>query len=182
MPFAGPAIACICRLSAPFLEPRASRGMSDTQRMAPPAAAANSIRARRLGIDTRYEAVVLMHRECQVCRSEGLAAHARVLLRHGERDVIATLYHATGELVATDEAALSESAWTRLGLEDGDRVSVLHPAPLDSLSHIRSRIYGHELGEGSMHAIIEDIVAGKYSDIHLSSFLTACAARPLEQK
>ena len=156
--------------------------MSDTRRVTFPAAAANTVRARRLGIDTRYEAVILMHRECQVCRSEGLVAHTRVLLRHGKRDVIATLYHATGDLVAPDEAALSESAWTRLGLENGDRVSVLHPAPLDSLSHVRSRIYGHELGENSMHAIVEDIVAGKYSDIHLSSFITACAARPLEQK
>ena len=156
--------------------------MSDTRRVTFPATAANTVRARRLGIDTRYEAVILMHRECQVCRSEGLVAHTRVLLRHGERDVIATLYHATGDLVAPDEGALSESAWTRLGLENGDRVSVLHPAPLDSLSHIRSRIYGHELGEGSMHSIIEDVVAGKYSDIHLASFVTACATRPLDQK
>src|SRR6516164_11869241 len=131
--------------------------MTEKLRAVSAAAAPNTVRARRLGIDTRYEAVVFMHRECQVCRSEGLVAHARVLLRHGERDVIATLYHATGDLVAPDEGALSESAWTRLGLENGDRVSVLHPAPLDSLSQIRSRIYGHELGEGSMHSIIEDV-------------------------
>ena len=91
-------------------------------------------------------------------------AHARVLLRRGEQEVIATLYHATSQLVTPDEAALSESAWTRLGLEEGDRISVLHPAPLDSLSHVRSRIYGHQLGESSMHAIIEDIVAGKVLD------------------
>lgn len=143
-------------------------------------AAVDTIRVRRLGVDTRYEAVILMHKECHVCRSEGLAAHTRVLLRHGAREVIATLYHATGDLVAQDEAALSEPAWARLGLEDGDRIIVAHPAPLDSLSHVRSRIYGHELGESSFHAIIEDIVAGKYSDIHLSSFLTACAARALD--
>jgi thymidine phosphorylase len=105
-----------------------------------------------------------------------------VLLRHGAREIIATLYHATEGLVASDEAALSESVWIRLGLEDGDRISVLHPAPLDSLSHVCSRIYGHELSEGSLHAIIEDIVAGKYSDVHLSSFITACAARPLQQR
>ena len=156
--------------------------MTEKLRAVSAAAAPNTVRARRLGIDTRYEAVVFMHRECQVCRSEGLVAHARVLLRRGGQEVIATLYHATSELVTPDEAALSESAWTRLGLEEGDRISVLHPAPLDSLSHVRSRIYGHQLGESSMHAIIEDIVAGKYSDIHLASFLTACASPPLDQK
>jgi thymidine phosphorylase len=144
--------------------------------------APNSVRARRLGLDTQYEAVVFMHKECQVCRSEGFNAHARVMLRHGARQVIATLYQVTGDLIAHYEAALSESAWMRLGLNDGDHITVSHPAPLDSLSHVRSRIYGHDLGEAAFHAIIEDIVGGKYSDIHLSSFLTACATRPLDRK
>src|SRR6478672_4304157 len=143
---------------------------------------ANSIRARRLGLDTQYEAVVFMHKDCHVCRSEGFTAHARVLLSNGERQVIATLYKVTSDLIAHHEAALSESAWTRLGLSNGDQITVSHPATLDSLSHVRSRIYGHDLGEPSFHAIIEDIVQGKYSDIDLSSFLTACAARPLDHK
>jgi thymidine phosphorylase len=140
----------------------------------------NSVRARRLGLDTQYEAIVFMHKECQVCRSEGFSAHARILLRHGTQQVIATLYQATGDLIAHGEAALSESAWSRLGLTDGDRIIVSHPAPLDSLSHVRSRIYGHDLSEPSLHTIIKDIVDGKYSDIHLASFLTACAARALD--
>lgn len=144
--------------------------------------ATNSIRARRLGLDTQYEAIVFMHKDCHVCRSEGFTAHNRVLLCNGERRVIATLYHVTSDLIAHDEAALSESAWTRLGLKDGEHIIVTHPAPLDSLSHVRSRIYGNELSEPSFQAIIEDIVQGRYSDIDLSSFLTACAARPLEHK
>ncbi len=144
--------------------------------------ATNSVLARRLGLDTRYEAVVFMHKQCQVCRSEGFTAHARVLLSNGGRQAIATLYQVTDNLIAHDEAALSESAWRRLGLKEGDRVVVSHPAPLDSLSHVRSRIYGHDLGEAAFHAIIEDVVDGKYSDIHLSSFLTACATRALDHK
>src|SRR6266702_7400214 len=142
--------------------------------------AANSIRARRLGIDTRYEAVVLMHKECQICRSEGFTAHARVLLRSKTQQVIATLYQVTGDLIGHDEAILSEPAWKRLELTDGERIAISHPAPLDSLSHVRSLIYGNQLGESAFHAIIGDIVDGQYSDIHLSSFLTACAARPLD--
>jgi len=142
--------------------------------------AANSIRARRLGIDTRYEAVVLMHKECQICRSEGFTAHARVLLRSKTQQVIATLYQVTGDLIGHDEAILSEPAWKRLELTEGESIAVSHPAPLDSLSHVRSLIYGNQLGESAFHAIIGDIVGGQYSDIHLSSFLTACAARPLD--
>ena len=142
---------------------------------------ANSVRARRLGIDTQYEAIVFMHKDCPVCRSEGFTAHTRVLLCAGDRQVIGTLYQVAGDLVSHEEAALSESAWSRLALRDGDRIIVTHPAPLDSLSAIRGRIYGHGLKEASLRAIVQDVVDGKYSDIHLASFITACAARPLDR-
>jgi thymidine phosphorylase len=143
---------------------------------------ARRLRARRLGIDTQYEAVVFMHKDCAVCRSEGFVAHNRVLLRAGDRQVIATLYHATTNFIAHDEAALSESAWERLALHDGDTLSVSHPDPLESLSSVRSRIYGNDLNESALRGIIADVVDGKYSDIHLSSFITACAARPLDRQ
>jgi thymidine phosphorylase len=50
------------------------------------------------------------------------------------------------------------------------------------MSHVRSRIYGQDLGDTTLRTIIGDIVDGKYSDIHLSSFITACAARPLDSR
>ena len=73
----------------------------------------NSIRARRFGLDTQYEAIVFMHKDCHVCRSEGFAAHTRVLLCNGERQVIATLYQVTSELIAHNEAALSGAVTVR---------------------------------------------------------------------
>jgi thymidine phosphorylase len=135
-----------------------------------------------MGIDTQYEAVVFMHKDCPVCRSEGFTAHNRILLRVGDRHIIATLYQVTTDLVGLDEAALSEPAWNRLGLRGGETVSASHPDQLDSLSHVRGRIYGNELSEGALRAIVGDIVEGKYSDIHLSSFITSCAARPLDRR
>jgi thymidine phosphorylase len=139
----------------------------------------NRVRARRLGVDTQYEAVVFMHKECEICKSEGFSAHNRVLLTNGTQHVIATLYQLTTDLISHHEAGLSESAWLRLGVKDGDYVSISHPAPLDSLSEVRSRIYGKDLSGPSLHTIVKDVVNGRYSDIHLASFITACAARPL---
>ncbi len=138
--------------------------------------------ARRAGIDTKSEFVVFMHRDCGVCRSEGLAAHNRVLLRFRDRHIIATLFQVTGDLLDTGQAALSESAWLHLGLSDGDKIGVEHPEPLDSFSHVRGRIYNHRLNENALFGIIHDVVGGEYSDIHISSFLTACAARPLNHE
>jgi thymidine phosphorylase len=140
------------------------------------------VRARRIGIDTQHEAVVFMHKECYVCRSEGFTAHTRVLLRAREHHVVATLYQVTSDLVAHDEAGLSESAWGRLGLQDGGLVTVSHPDAVDSMSHVRSRIYGQKLGDAALKAIVGDVVDGRYSDIQLSSFITACATRPLDSQ
>ena len=78
--------------------------------------ATNQLKARRLGVHTQAEAVVFMHKDCSVCRSEGFAAHSRVLLRAGTRHVIATLYQVTGDFLHEHEAGLSESAWTALGV------------------------------------------------------------------
>ena len=142
--------------------------------------AVHRLQARRLGIDTQSELVVFMRKDCPVCRSEGFATHNRVLLKAGGRHVIATLYQVTNELLGFCDAGLSESAWTKLNLSDGDEVSVGHPEPLGSLSLVRSRIYGNRLDDRALRAIITDIVDGKYSDIHISSFLTTCATERLD--
>jgi thymidine phosphorylase len=141
----------------------------------------HTLHARRLGIDTRQEAVIYMRHDCGVCRSEGFEAAARIEVRHRERAIIATLNVVGTDLLAHGEAGLSESAWERLGAADGDDITVAHPAPLDSLSTVRSKVYGRRLDGDAMSAIVRDVVAGRYSDIHLASFITACAATRLDR-
>jgi thymidine phosphorylase len=136
--------------------------------------------ARRVGLDTQAEAVVLMRKDCPVCRAEGFAARTRVLLRRGERSVIATLYQAGAEMLGAHEAGLSDSAWLRLGLEAGGEIEVSHAPPLESLSLVRGKIYGNRFDAPGLQAIVADITAGRYSDIDLASFITACSARQLE--
>ena len=60
---------------------------------------------------------------------------------------------------------------------DGDSVEVSHPWPLESLSSVRAKIYGSELDESAFSSIIADVVEGRYSDLHIAAFLTACAVR-----
>jgi len=138
------------------------------------------LRATRLGIHTHSEAVVYMHTDCHVCRSEGLTPQSRVLLRAGTRETIATLHQVDFDWLEPDQAGLSEAAWDRLKVNEGDTIYVSHPKPVDSLSSVRSRIYGRHIASGEFHAIISDVVQGRYSDVHLSSFITACAALPLD--
>jgi thymidine phosphorylase len=135
----------------------------------------HSLKLRRLGIDTYQEPVVYMRSECHVCRSEGFSARARVQIELDGRTIIATLNVITSDLLSLDEAGLSETAWRLLGAREGDNILLSHPAPLESLGHVRSKIYGKRLDSSAMNAIMSDVAVGLYSDVHLSSFITACA-------
>lgn len=143
-------------------------------------APASAVVARRLGIDTKRETVIFMRKDCHVCRSEGFSAHARVRVGNGERTIIATLYQVTSELLLPGEAGLSESAWDSLSAEDGAALIVSHAQPLASMSTVRARIYGNRLAEEDTQIVVNDIVAGRYSDIDLAAFITACASLPLD--
>jgi thymidine phosphorylase len=141
---------------------------------------ANVLTARRLGLDTQHEAMAFVRADSPVCRSEGFSAHSRVQLTNGSRSIIATLYQTSTDLVSDHEVGLSEAAWHRLELMDGCQVSISHAAPLESLQAVRGKVFGQRLDQAGTRAIITDIVAGRYSDIHLSSFVTACSALPLD--
>jgi thymidine phosphorylase len=54
-------------------------------------------------------------------------------------------------------------------------VQVSHAPTLDSLSAMRAKVYGHRLDAPALQAIIGDVTAGRYSDIHIAAFLSACA-------
>lgn len=140
------------------------------------------LRARRLGLHTQHEAVVVMRTDCHVCRAEGLAARSQVLLSAGGRNVQATLFQIEGDVLKLHEIALSEAAWTLLGVKEGDAVRVSHPPTLESIASVRRRIYGNRLDEPAFMAIVQDVVSGRYTDVHLSAFLTATSALPLDDQ
>jgi thymidine phosphorylase len=135
---------------------------------------------KRLGIQSLQEAQIFMRKDCHVCRSEGFSSHARVLVSHNGRSIVANLYQVTSDIVAADEVGMSDSAWEGLGLAPGSKVTISHPPPLESLSAVRGKVYGKRLDYSSVSRIIGDIAAGRYSNIQLSAFVTACAARALD--
>ena len=138
------------------------------------------LRLRRLGIDTYDEPVIYMRADCPVCRSEGFDAHSRVSVQANGRRIIATLHIVTSELLRENEAGLSEPAWRLLAAVDGDEVSLTHPEPVESLSHVRAKVYGRRLDAAALGAIVNDVTERRYSDIHLAAFITACAGDHLD--
>lgn len=135
---------------------------------------------KRLGIDTYREHVIYMRSDCHVCLSEGFAARSRVRVAVNGTSLLATLNVVHSDLLGPEEAGLSEAAWLALGAKDGDHISVWHPNPVASESFVRAKAYGERLSAPAIDAIVRDISAGRYSDLHLAAFVTACAGDRLD--
>jgi thymidine phosphorylase len=138
----------------------------------------HQLRAKRLHLESQTEPLVIMHKNCPVCRSEGFRARSRVELKLDDRAVVATLYQLDDGLVAEDEAGLSEAAWRKLRTDDGDVIEAAHPRALASLSAVRAKLYGRRLSAAQLTAVVADITAERYSDVELSAFIAAYAAQP----
>ena len=139
-----------------------------------------ALRAKRLGIDTYQQPVAYLRRDSVVCRAEGFEAQSRIELQCGERIVAAMLNVVDGDLLDGQDIGLSEAAWEALGAAPAVPVTVRHPAPLASFGAVRGKIHGRPLDDAAARDIIADIAGGRYPDIHLSSFITACSGNRLD--
>ncbi len=139
----------------------------------------SKLRLKYLGVDTSTEAILFTRKDCHVCRSEGFEVPARVKVSLRDKSIFATLSTIDGEFLSHGEVSLSSGAWERLGAKEGDEITLSHPKPLHSLSFIRSKVYGKELSLEQIQYILDDVVNERYSDIHLATFLTACAGNRL---
>ena len=135
----------------------------------------NTLTLRSIGIDTYRENIIYMRADCHICRSEGFTALTRLVVANGAKSIIATLNVVHSDLLQHDEAALSTEAMHRLGVTEGASITVAHLEPIASLSLVRAKIYGRELSDEDLRAIIADVTTGRYSNIELAAFLTSCA-------
>lgn len=136
---------------------------------------------KRIGIDTHQEPVVYMRRDCYVAISEGFSAQSRIRVTTHVSSITATLVLVCSDLLSHQEAGLSEAAWRLLGEPvDGTEVHCRHAVPVESMSVVRGKLYGQKFTTASAAAVIDDIRAGRYSDIQLAAYVTACAGDRLD--
>ncbi len=144
----------------------------------------NTLRLRRVAIDTYRENVAYLHRDCVVYRSEGFQALSRVEIQvEGDgQPVLAVLNVVDDEAITTrDELGLSEQVFLQLGQPEGAHVSV-SPARLpESLHAIHRKIAGDRLSLEDYRAIARDIVENRYAKIEMAAFLVACTESGMER-
>lgn len=139
----------------------------------------NFLKIKSLGIGTYRENIIFMRQDCEVCRSEGFTSLTRVVVNFEGKSIVATLNVVSSDILHHSEVSLSMEAMKRLGVHDGDRVHVSHLKPIQSLKKVRAKMYGHFLDEFSYQEIIKDVAAGRYSNVELAAFITACVGKKL---
>lgn len=142
----------------------------------------HTLSARRLGVFSQGELLVFMRRDCFVCRSEGLGPRSRVLLTSAKGEAIATLLQVSRDLLRANEVGLSDATWAALGVGEGDPVTVSHPGPLSSTNALRRRMFGNRLEAADFQAVISDVARGRYSEVEVAAFVTACSSLPLDER
>ncbi|MCU0833826.1 MAG: thymidine phosphorylase family protein [Chromatiaceae bacterium] len=146
---------------------------------------AETLKLRRVAIDTYRENVAYLHRDCGAYRSEGFQALSKVEVQRPGRDapVLAVLNVVDdAAITAPDELGLSESAFRQIGAAEGAAVSVSHAEPPVSLGAVHRKIRGERLGSAEYDAIARDIAELRYSKVELSAFVVACAQAGMERE
>ena len=134
------------------------------------------LRIRRIPLDTLRENVAVLASNCAALRPEAFQAFKRLEVQHDGRSIIASLDICHDlSVVGPDEIGLTEPAFRRMGLAEGDAVSISPARSPQSLDYVRTKIGGETLSRHQIEAIVQDIVGYRYSDMEIAAFLVACA-------
>ena len=143
-----------------------------------------TLKLRKISIDTYRENVAYLHRDCPVYRSEGFQALSKIEIHKAVdgASVIAVLNVVDDDnILAPDELGLSEQAFTQMDLSDGSDVRVEHARPAASLKAVHRKIAGERLTLDEYRGITRDIEANRYSKIEIAAFLVSCAETGMER-
>ncbi len=140
-------------------------------------ASPSQLKICKVGIDTGRDNVAVMSRNSRAFRPEVFRGFSRVLLRAGDRSLIATLLIADdNKLVGADELGLAEPAFRRFAARPGSPVTVTPAAPPESLESVRGKILGRTLTDAEIGAIVEDLAHYRYSEMEIAAFLIGSAS------
>ena len=141
-----------------------------------------TLKVRRLGIDTYRENVAYLHRECEVYRAEGFQALSKVKICANGRRILAVLNVVDDDSIVTPtDLGLSEEAFAKLGVSEGHLVSVEHAEPPASMNAVRRKIEGERLNQEDFRHIISDITDKRYSKTEISAFLVASGQTDMDR-
>ncbi len=142
----------------------------------------NSLKLRRVGIDTYRENVAYLHRECELYRVEGFQALSKIEISANGNKILALINVVDDEnIVTTSELGLSEQAFEQLKMEEQTLVCIAHAEPPSSMEAIRKKIAGKRLEQSEFTDIARDVVEHRFSKMELAAFLVASGQTGLDR-
>jgi len=149
----------------------------------------DTLKLRRVAIDTYKENVAYLHRNCAIYRTEGFQALSKVEIstvngdpEHQHR-VLAVLNVVDDESITQcGELGLSEQAFAQLNVKEGHCIRIAHAEPPASLSAVHRKIAGERLELDDFRGIVRDIAENRYSKTEMAAFLVASSQSGLERE
>ncbi|MCP4187638.1 MAG: thymidine phosphorylase family protein [Gammaproteobacteria bacterium] len=140
------------------------------------------MKLRRVKIDTYRENVAYLHRECAIYRAEGFQALSKVnICANGQRILAVLNVVDDKKLVLPNEVGLSEEAFAKLDLAEGQLISIEHAELAESMNAVRRKIAGERLTQKDFEHIIDDITERRYSKAEISAFLVASGQSSMDR-
>ncbi len=141
-----------------------------------------SLKIKKMGIDTYRENIAYLPHHSEIAKSQGFQALSKIEIHYKNRNILATLNMTENSLLPSTEIGLSNIAFKRLGVPEGEEVCLSHPNPLLSTDHIRHKLDGFNLSKDQFLAIVQDILSYRYSNIELTAFVIACSKQRLTEE
>jgi thymidine phosphorylase len=141
-----------------------------------------------MGIDTQSEHVIFIREDAVRDGILGFKPLDRVLVTGEDpttgkrRQITGILNFCETPLLDDDEIGLSNVAFSDLGLPQGTSIQPELAASPTSVDHVRSKLRGERLERDQFDAILEDVVARRYSKPELAMFVLACALQHLDDR
>ena len=127
-------------------------------------------------VDTWRDHICFLHRDCTVYPAPDYLGPNKVFIACGSAEIrVRVNVLDDDQVIGRDEIGLSQYAFDTLGLPEGTEVTLERATPPDSLSILRGKVAGSELGMDQMRDVIRDIVDYRYTEREIVAFLVAAS-------
>jgi AMP phosphorylase len=127
------------------------------------------LRARPLQLEANRPVIVLNRDDAE---DMGVKAQERVEACFEGRKTTA-IVNIASRMAARGEVGVCDSLFEQMGLKPEQVIDVVPSDPPKSIDFIKGKISGKHLSPQDMLAIVEDVVAGRLSEVEIAGFVTA---------
>lgn len=129
---------------------------------------------KHIAIGSFNENIAYLHKDCDAYKIDDIQNITKIEVHGGAAPLFAFLEVVDDpSIVAPNQLGLNNEAFARLNLPEGANISISLAGAPPSMASIQRKIAGNILSSAEYASIIKDIVAKRYSNMDVASFLVA---------